>query len=194
MTELQPKGPPANPSIERLAKPLADGNIRLELLDERHREGLRIACAADPEIWEIYPFSMLGEHFDSSLDRMASFHATRDWVNYAVLDGDEVVGMTNYIDAGNVQRVVEIGGTYIAPRLRGGPFNATMKRLMIEHAIACGYTRIEFRIDTRNARSMAAVAKLGATYEGTLRKNRITWTGYVRDTAIFGLLADEWQR
>ena len=41
---------------------------------------------------------------------------------------------------------------------------------------------------------MAAVLKLGATHEGTLRKNRITWTGYVRDTAVFGLLREEWTR
>jgi len=64
---------------------------------------------------------------------------------------------------------------------------------MIDRAFACGFTRIEIRVDTRNSRSMAAVLKLGATHEGTLRRNRITWTGYVRDTAIFGLLKDEWR-
>lgn len=175
-----------------LAKPLSDGNVRLELRSEAHREGLRAACAADPDIWEIYPMSMMGEHFDTPYDAMETFHATRNWVNYAVLDGDHIVGMTNYIGADPANGVVEIGGTYITPKVRGGPFNGTMKRLMIDHAIACGYTRIEFRIDTRNTRSMAAVRKLGAAHEGTLRKNRITWTGYVRDTAVFGLLADEW--
>lgn len=175
-----------------LARPLSDGDIRLELRTEAHREGLRAACAADTDIWEIYPMSMLGEHFDTAFDAMASFHATKNWVNYAVLDGERVVGMTNYINPDPINHVLEIGGTYIAPEVRGGPFNRTMKQLMIDHAIACGFTRIEFRIDTRNARSMAAVHKLGASHEGTLRKNRITWTGYVRDTAIFGLLADEW--
>lgn len=179
--------------LQRLASPLADGNVRLDLLDEFHREGLRAACAADPDIWEIYPYSMLGDHFDAGFDRIRELGCTRGWVNFAVLDGDEVVGMTNYIGPGNFQPVLEIGGTYIAPRVRGGPFNATMKRLMIDHAIACGFTRIEFRVDTRNKRSMAAVLKLGATHEGTLRRNRVTWTGYVRDTAVFGLLAEEWQ-
>jgi RimJ/RimL family protein N-acetyltransferase len=52
---------------------------------------------------------------------------------------------------------------------------------------------VEFRVDTRNTRSMAAVLKLGATQEGVLRKNRITWTGYERDTAVFGLLREEWR-
>jgi len=178
--------------LKMLAIPLSDGNVRLELRTEAHREGLRAACAADPDIWEIYPMSMLGAHFDTAFDAMESFHATKNWINYAVLDGDRIVGMTNYIGADPANGVLEIGGTYITPDVRGGAFNGTMKRLMIDHAIACGYSRIEFRIDTRNARSMAAVLKLGATHEGTLRKNRITWTGYVRDTAVFGLLADEW--
>lgn len=179
-------------SLKTLMQPLRDGNVRLELRTEAHREGLRAACAADPDIWEIYPMSMLDEHFDTGFDVMETFHATKNWVNYAVLNGDTVVGMTNYIGADPANGVIEIGGTYIAPEVRGGPFNLTMKTLMIDHAIACGYSRIEFRIDTRNARSMAAVRKLGAAHEGTLRKNRITWTGYVRDTAVFGLLADEW--
>lgn len=176
-----------------LAHPLSDGNVRLEPRTEAHREGLRAACAADPDIWDIYPFSMLGDHFDRGFALIGALETAKNWTNFAVLNGDRVVGMTNYIDADPMNHVVEIGGTYIAPDIRGGPFNRTMKTLLIDHAIACGYTRIEFRVDTRNARSMAAVLKLGATHEGTLRKNRITWTGYVRDTAIFGLLAEEWQ-
>jgi RimJ/RimL family protein N-acetyltransferase len=40
---------------------------------------------------------------------------------------------------------------------------------------------------------MAAVLKLGATQEGVLRKNRITRTGYERDTAVFGLSREEWR-
>lgn len=175
-----------------LAVPLAAPPVSLELLGDRHLEGLRAACAEDRAIWEIYPYSMLDEHFDSAMAMRERFHATRNWVNYAVLDSGEVVGMTNYIDPDPANGVVEIGGTYIAPRVRGGPFNATVKRLMIDHAFGCGFSRIEFRIDTRNGRSMRAVEKLGARHEGTLRRNRVTWTGYVRDTAVYGLLRDEW--
>lgn len=177
----------------RLATPLAASPVTLELLADRHLEGLRAACALDRDIWEIYPHSMLGEHFDATMANRERFHATRNWVNFAVLHEGEVVGITSYIDADAANNVVEIGGTYIAPAMRGGPFNATMKRLMIDHAFDCGFTRIEFRIDTRNTRSMRAVEKLGAVREGVLRRNRITWTGHIRDTAVFGLLADEWR-
>ncbi len=169
---------------------LEDHPVRLEPLQEHHLEALRTACAEDPDIWKIYPVNMLGEGFDEA---MAQFHSLESWVQFAVIDMEQgnLVGMTNYINP-DVFGVVEIGGTYLSPSVRGTGFNRKMKKLLIENAFANGFTRIEFRVDTRNTRSMAAVSKLGAVREGTLRHNRVTWTGYVRDTAVFGLLRDEW--
>jgi len=48
-------------------------------------------------------------------------------------------------------------------------------------------------VDVRNKRSQKAVLKLGAKQDGILRKNRITWTGHIRDTVVFSLFQDEWQ-
>lgn len=176
--------------MAELAATLEQGPVRLEPLAEHHLEPLRAACAEDQEIWDIYPVSMLDENFDKAIQ---AFHDTTNWVRFAVINSetDRVVGMTNFINPDHFG-VVEIGGTYIAPSVRGSGFNDVMKKLMIDHAFGCGFTRIEFRVDTRNKRSMAAVLKLGAQHEGTLRRNRITWTGYVRDTAVFGLLKEEW--
>jgi RimJ/RimL family protein N-acetyltransferase len=176
-----------------LSQLLEAGPVGLEPLAEHHIEPLRAACAEDQEIWEIYPVSMLDDNFDRA---MRAFHDLKSWVQFAVISTatGKLVGMSNYINPDVTTRVTEIGGTYIAPSVRGSGFNDVMKKLMIDHAFDCGFTRIEFRVDTRNKRSMAAVLKLGATHEGTLRKNRITWTGYVRDTAVFGLLKDEWVR
>lgn len=175
--------------IENLRVELRAGDVRLEPLVAAHVEPLRAACAQDPEIWEIYPVSMLAEHFDPEIARRM---AARDWVNFAALSGDEVVGMSSYIRPDPNFGVVEIGGTYIAPRARGTGYNRTMKKLLIEHAFACGYERIDFRVDERNQRSQAAVLKLGATREGLLRRDRITWTGHLRNTCVFGLLRGEW--
>lgn len=174
-----------------LLKVLEQGVVRLEPLADHHIEPLRAACAEDQEIWDIYPVSMLDEHFDNA---MKLFHSTGNWVQFAVINAetDRLVGMSNYINPDPNAKVTEIGGSYIVPSVRGSGFNNVMKNLMIDHAFACGFTRVEFRVDTRNKRSMAAVLKLGAQHEGTLRKNRITWTGYVRDTAVFGLLKEEW--
>jgi RimJ/RimL family protein N-acetyltransferase len=63
---------------------------------------------------------------------------------------------------------------------------------MLAHAFEAGAIRVEFVVDVRNARSQAAVEKLGATREGVLRNHKITWTGYVRDSAIFSITDYEW--
>jgi RimJ/RimL family protein N-acetyltransferase len=63
---------------------------------------------------------------------------------------------------------------------------------MLKHAFDSGAIRVQFRVDTRNIRSQAAVAGLGAVREGVLRRDRLTWTGYVRDTVYFSILDDEW--
>jgi RimJ/RimL family protein N-acetyltransferase len=65
--------------------------------------------------------------------------------------------------------------------------------MMLRRAFDCGYRRIEFRVDERNKRSQAAMAKLGAIREGVMRADRITWTGHVRDTVLFSILKDEWR-
>ena len=175
--------------MEQLRTVLSNDLVRLEPLGPEHLEPLRAACAEDQEIWEIYPHSMLGEHFDSAIAMRSAF---KDWVMFAVLDDRGVVGTTCYIRPDPLHGVVEIGGTYIAPRVRGSGLNRAMKLLLIEHAFACGLRRIEFRVDERNLRSQAAVLKLGATREGLLRHNMLTWTGYVRSTCVFGLMHEEW--
>lgn len=179
-----------SPDKAALSAVLELGPVRLEPFADHHLEPLRAACAEDREIWEIYPVNLLGEGFDAA---MARFHQLDSWVRFAVVDArdSKVVGCTNYINP-DPWGVVEIGGTYLAPGVRGSDFNRSKKKLMIEHAFACGFHKIEWRVDTRNKRSMAAVLKLGAKEEGVLRQNRVTWTGYRRDTAVFGMLKDEW--
>lgn len=177
--------------MAELYVPLHDRGLELQPLVEAHREGLRAACAEDRDIWEIYPFSYLGNQFDPSFDRMLSDGCKRQ--SYAILSDGEIVGMTAWIDDNAAFGSVEIGNSYIVPRLRGSGLNTRLKRLMLDHAVAQGYRRIVFKVDEVNERSKAAVLKLGATKEGTLRAERVTWTGRVRDTAIFSILADEWR-
>jgi len=174
-----------------LGAPMADGSARIEPLREDHREALRAACAEDDEIWEIYPTRFFGTEFDAAFDKC--FGDPRS-IAFALYDGDALVGMSAFLGIDEPNKALEIGRTYLAPRLRGSGFNRRIKRLMLDRAFACGFTRVEFRIDTRNTRSMAAVEKLGARREGVLRANRITWTGHVRDTALYAILAGEWRR
>ena len=175
--------------LERLYVELADGDLRLVKLTEAHREALRAACAADADIWTIYSSSFGPGHFDRSFDALIGGGGR---MAYAIFDGETLVGMTAWLRPDVPAETVEIGNSYIHPDARGTGFNGRLKKLMIDHAFAIGIRRIEFRIDERNARSQAAVAKLGAVKEGVLRAERRTWTGYVRSTGFFGLLANEW--
>jgi len=174
-----------------LGDAMAAGAARLEPLAEAHRAALKAACARDLDIWRIYAFSYDPEHFDASFDALL---ARPHGQGFAIFSGDELVGMSCYIGVEPRRGMLEIGNTYYVPEMRGTGFNRIVKDLMIGRAIDRGYRRIEFRVDSRNARSQAAMAKLGAVREGVIRAERITWTGHVRDTVLFSILANEWDR
>ena len=179
--------------MELAYEPMESAGVRLEPLALRHQEDLRAACAADPALWrDLYPFSMLDEHFQLAWERLMSGGLGARSQTYAVVVDGRCQGMTSYIDIDLVNRTVEIGGTYYAPALRGGVVNPAAKRLMLGHAFASGMRRVQLNVDAINTRSRAAVLKLGATQEGVLRQNRITWTGRLRDTAIYSILESEW--
>ena len=63
---------------------------------------------------------------------------------------------------------------------------------MMGHAFDAGARRVVYHVDALNLRSRAAVTKLGAVQEGIMRQDRVTWTGRLRDTVVFSILADEW--
>jgi RimJ/RimL family protein N-acetyltransferase len=172
-----------------LTTPMSDGEVCLEPLAEAHRTALKAACAEDLEIWPIYATSYDPDHFDASFDALL---ARPNWRGFAIFSGDKLIGMSCYLGVDSARGVLEIGNTYYAPALRGTGLNRAVKDLMIGRAIDCGFRRIEFRVDARNARSQAAMAKLGAVREGVIRADRITWTGHVRDTVLFSILACEW--
>ena len=167
--------------------------VRLEPMAEAHREGLRAACDADPDIWpRLYPFSWAGDQFAPTWDKLMADQASGTTLPFAVIADAEVRGISTFygIDAAN--GVLEIGGTYYHPEHRGSAVNPSAKRLMLGEAFDSGARRVVFRVDALNARSRAAVGKLGAVQEGILRQDRVTWTGRIRDTVIFSILADEW--
>ena len=172
-----------------LAAPMRNDALRLEALCENHRDALRHACAEDSGIWSLYAISYDPDHFDASFDALVG---RADGQAFAIFDGERLIGMSAYIGIEPERGVLEIGNTYYVPEMRGTGLNARVKDLMIQRAIDSGFRRIEFRVDARNQRSQAAMAKLGAVREGVIRAERITWTGHVRDTILFSILASEW--
>jgi RimJ/RimL family protein N-acetyltransferase len=175
--------------LQRMSEPMNGDGCRAELFAEQHREPLRPACAEDGEIWQIYANNFGPDGFDTSIDRYTSNPNNRTFV---LFDGDELAGMSSFLGIDEGRQVLEIGGTYYRPHFRGTGFNRRVKDMMLRRAFDCGIRRVEFRVDRRNARSQAAMKKLGAVREGVLRADRITWTGHVRDTVLFAILKDEW--
>ncbi|HEU0100663.1 MAG TPA: GNAT family protein [Allosphingosinicella sp.] len=175
--------------LTALGAPISEGDLALEPMAEAHREALKSACARDPEIWSIYSRSYDPDHFDAAFDFIRS---RPDWRCFSIFLSGGMAGMSCFLGIDGGRQTVEIGNTYYVPELRGTGLNRRVKDLMLTRAFGCGFRRVEFRVDARNGRSQAAMAKIGGVREGVLRQDRITWTGHVRDTVLFSILADEW--
>jgi RimJ/RimL family protein N-acetyltransferase len=168
-------------------------HIRLEPFVTQLKEEVRAAVDCDLQSWDIMPINPTGAGFESYWS-VACGAPVNERMSYAIRRraDSRVVGMSSYYTSLADQGGVEIGTTFLHPDVRGSGVNAETKLLMLEHAFDSGAVRVQFRVDTRNARSQAAVARLGAVKEGILRRDRLTWTGYVRDTVYFSILNDQW--
>ncbi|MBX7250017.1 MAG: GNAT family N-acetyltransferase [Caulobacteraceae bacterium] len=165
--------------------------VRLDPVSEVHREGLRAVFDADVEAQQVMSTAAFGPYFDrwwtgATTDPARIAHAV---VRRA--DG-AVVGTSSFLNIRPEHDAVEVGWTFLAPEVRGGPVNPECKLLLMDHAFGAGARRVEYLIDARNQRSQAAVRKLGAVQEGVLRKHKLTWTGHVRDTVVLSIVDDEW--
>lgn len=92
---------------------------------------------------------------------------------------------------------VEIGGTWLASDVQRTAVNTEAKLLLLGHAFEVwAVERVALATDERNERSRTAIARLGATFEGVLRRHRPSTAadeaGRARNTALFSVTADEW--
>ena len=180
--------------IERRA--LEGRFVRLEPFTAELREPVRAAPATDEDAWSIMVSNGGATGFDGWwASRFRGLEAGTE-LPFAVrrLADGEVAGSTGYYSMRLEHRSVEIGSTFYRPDARSGPVNPECKLLLLEHAFESGCVRVEFVTDAINARSRAALAKLGAVEEAILRRHKITWTGRVRDTVMFSVTDLEWPR
>jgi RimJ/RimL family protein N-acetyltransferase len=176
--------------MSQLDSPMAGDGCRAELYTDAWHDGLKAACSEDGEIWQIYANNFGPDGFDDSI---ALYRGTSRNRTFVLFEGEELAGMSSFLGIDEGRGVLEIGGTYYRPKFRGTGFNRRVKDMMLQRAFDCGFRRIEFRVDERNTRSQAAMAKLGGVREGVMRADRITWNGHVRDTVLFSILKDEWK-
>jgi RimJ/RimL family protein N-acetyltransferase len=167
--------------------------VRIEPLMPRHKEEIRAAIDCDPASWSIMLVNPVGAGFEEYWSAICGAPRT-ERLPYAIrrLSDGQVVGTSTYFMASAKHGGVEIGATFLRPDVRASAVNPEAKILMLGHAFDSGAVRVQFKVDMRNERSQAAVAKLGAVREGVLRREARTWTGYVRDTVVFSILDREW--
>jgi RimJ/RimL family protein N-acetyltransferase len=104
-----------------------------------------------------------------------------------------VVGTSSYLDVSASDARLEIGFTAYAPATWAGVVNPETKLLLLGYAFdVLGAGRLQLKTDVRNARSQQAIARLGAQYEGVLRRYQRRSDDTVRDTVMFSILAEEW--
>ena len=80
--------------LDLLAEPMVGEGIRAELFREELRDSLRDACAEEVEVWKIYSTPFDPDHFDGSIDQLASAPLNRTFVLFG---GDEIAGMSSFI-------------------------------------------------------------------------------------------------
>lgn len=114
---------------------------------------------------------------------------------YATVDlaTGRIAGSTRLMRIDTAHRRLEIGWTFLGRTWQRTGVNAEAELLMLAHAFEeLGMNRVELLTDVRNAASRAAIARLGATREGVVRRHMVMRDGHVRDTVIFSLTRPEW--
>lgn len=167
--------------------------VRLEPMTERHRDQLR-PLASDPDLWAWTTIRGDGAHFDAWFDQMMRAQETGIQISHAICRKatDRIVGHSAYLVISPPNQRAEIGWTWCAASAHGSEVNPACKLALLARLFECGAERAELKTHGLNKRSQAAMLKMGARYEGTLRRQMRTWRGDLRDTVWFSVLRDEW--
>lgn len=173
---------------------LSGPHVRLEPYTPQHKDALRQVLDCDAPAWDLFAMSGQGAHFHSWWEMLTTRMAAGQWLAYAIRDlaSGELVGTSSFLNIKPERQCVEIGATFLHPTARSGHANPASKLLMLDYAFARGARRVELLTDARNVRSQAAIAKLGAQREGVLRRDRVTWTGHVRDSVLYAVTDLDW--
>lgn len=169
--------------------------VSLEPLAMAHADAL-LEAAQSEEIWL------------HTLDRPQTMEAMEDYIMRALKDRDDqtalpfvvrhiktdrFIGCTRYANIAPLRRGLEIGFTWYAPEFWRTAVNTECKYLLLKHAFeTLGYIRVEFQAMSENARSRAAILRLGATEEGRLRSRMVRRNGQRFDSIFFSILDNEW--
>jgi RimJ/RimL family protein N-acetyltransferase len=183
---------------------LAGRRVRLEPLTTDHAVALAAAAAGDRSTFALTRVPDGPEEARAYVEdalREAERGFSRPFAT-TLAESGEVVGSTRFMDLQywavddrppGVPVVAEIGATWLTPSVQRTPVNTEAKYLLLRHAFETWrLQRVSLKTDARNARSRAAIERLGARFDGVLRRFSPAADAGLRDTAFFSILDLEW--
>jgi RimJ/RimL family protein N-acetyltransferase len=174
------------------------GNVvHLEPLATHHSPELFAVLGNDEEAWRwmIVPTPTTVVEMSSIIDRYLSDFKLGSRQPYAVVHNatQKTIGMTSFMDISRHDRTLEIGSTIYAREFWRTAVNTETKLLLLTEAFEIqNFLRVSLKTDNENTRSQAAITRIGATYEGTLRSHKMRADGTSRDSMYYSILSSEW--
>lgn len=169
--------------------------VRLVPLEPQHAAPLWRATL-DTEVWPWMPFRIASEEeLGRFIAGARALNAAGSALGFAIVHraADAPIGVTGFWNADHAHRRVEIGATWVTRAHQRSAVNTEAKLLLLREAFdALDCVRVEFKTDARNARSRAALARIGAVEEGTLRQHMVLPDGHLRDSVYFSVISGEW--
>jgi RimJ/RimL family protein N-acetyltransferase len=105
----------------------------------------------------------------------------------------QAVGSTRYANIDRENRKLEVGWTWVGRPWQRTPVNTETKYLLLQHAFeSLECIRVEFKTDSLNDKSRAALIRIGAREEGVLRNHMITSGGRRRHSVYYSIIDSEW--
>jgi len=170
-------------------------NIELRPL-ELETLGALFAVAQDPNIWRFTSVDYsIEQNFYPNFS--AALRGREEGKSYPFLiystESSKIIGTTRLLEIVPEDRKLEIGVTWLASQYWGTGVNTQCKYLLLEYCFeSLNLNRVQFRAKSDNSRSRRALEKIGATFEGLLRKDKIEPSGQARNTALYSIIKDEW--
>jgi N-acetyltransferase len=169
--------------------------VRLEPMSPRHLDGLA-QVALDPALWQwtlARPTDRDGlEAWMSAAMANAAAGSELPFVTVERASG-RPIGSSRYLNIVPEHLRLEIGWSWVAREWQRTGANREAKLLMLSHAFeTLGCNRVEFKTDSLNDASRAALLAIGATFEGIFRNHMVMPGGRLRHSAYYSVVEEEW--
>ncbi|MGA2002562.1 MAG: GNAT family N-acetyltransferase [Terriglobales bacterium] len=198
MTEIREQGP------------ILEGeHVRLEPLSRHHIDGLVAASGGSSTIYQWSPVPQNKEEAEKYVATAMAWQEEGTALPFAIVRRSDslVIGSSRFFNlerwawptghplhARSTPDACEIGYTWYAASAIRTAANTESKLLMLTYAFETWKVlRVCLHTDVRNARSRAAIERIGGQFEGILRAHRMAADFIARDSARYSIVAAEWE-